>query len=75
MNMVLKVLAVLLGICMILPGLCTVLFGGYFGLFALSNGGRDAYGIGTIGLPMLIVGGLVTWLGVMILIWTFRRRD
>ena len=65
MNIVLKVFAVLLGICMILPGLCTLVFGGYFTL----GGGPG------VGLPLLAVGGLVTWFGVMILIWTFRRRD
>lgn len=75
MNTVLKVFAVLLALCMILPGLCTVLFGGYFSLSFMSTGGHDTYGLGSTGIAMLLIGALVTWFGIMILIWTFRRRD
>lgn len=74
MNMVLKVFAVLLSICMILPGLCSLFFGGGFALSELS-GSRDMYGFSSMALPLLLVGGFATWFGIMILIWTFRRRD
>jgi len=74
MNTVLRILAVLLGLCVLLPGLCTLFFGGAFSLEALSNG-RDMYGFTDLALPLLLVGALITWLGIMIFIWTFRRRD
>jgi hypothetical protein len=74
MNIVLKVFAVLLGLCILLPGLCTLYFGGGFALSALS-GSRDMYGFSGLAIPLLLIGGLVTWFGIMILIWTLRRRD
>jgi hypothetical protein len=73
-NIVLKVFAVLLALCMILPGLCTLFFGGSFALSALS-GSQEMYGFSNLAIPWLLIGGLVTWFGIMILIWTFRRRD
>jgi Ni/Fe-hydrogenase subunit HybB-like protein len=73
-NTFLKVLAALIGLCVLLPGLCTLLFGGGFALSALS-GSRDQYGFSGLAIPLLIVGALVTWFGIMIFIWTFRRRD
>jgi hypothetical protein len=51
-----------------------VLFGGYFAIGALSSGGQD-YGMGAMSIPWLLVGGMVTWVGVLVLIWAFRRRD
>ena len=74
MNTVLKVFAVLLGLCLLLPGLCTLFFGGSFALTALS-GSRDTYGFGNLAIPWLAVGGLLSWAGIMVFIWTFRRRD
>ena len=53
MNLFLRILAVLAGIVLILPGLCTLYFGG---IFTISGG--YAYGI-----PMVIAGGLLAFFG------------
>lgn len=73
MNIVLRILAVLLGLCILLPGLCTLFFGGSFALSL--SGSRDMYGFSNLAVPLLVIGGLLAWFGVMIFIWTFRRRD
>ncbi len=62
MNLILRIIVVLLGLLLLLPGLCTVLFGGWFALGSLSGGG-DLYGIGKLSIPWLIAGGLLTWGG------------
>jgi hypothetical protein len=72
--MLLKIFGALLGLLMLLPGLCTLLFGGGFAISAFS-GSRDTYGLSGLAIPLLVVGALLTWFGIMILIWTFRSRD
>jgi cation transporter-like permease len=69
-----RILAFILGLLMVLPGLCTLAFGGIFALNALGARGND-YGMGQASLIWLLVGGVVTWVGVLVLIWAFRRRD
>ena len=61
MNLFLRILAVLAGIVLILPGLCTLGFGGFFTISALPYGG------GTYGIPMIAVGGLFAWLGWLLI--------
>ena len=61
MNTLFRIIAVIFGIVLVLPGLCTLLFGGYFtfGSFG-AHGMSGAY---ALGVPMIIVGGAFMWLG------------
>jgi len=58
----LKILAVICGLLLLLPGLCTVYFGGMFAI-----GSFGPYGNWVLAVIWLIVGGLLCWAGVAIL--------
>lgn len=62
MSIFLKILAVICGLLLLLPGLCTLYFGGVFAF-----GGLGAYGNWVLAVIWLIVGGLLCWAGVAIL--------
>lgn len=68
MSTLLRVLAFFCGLLLLLPGLCTVLFGG---AFSVAPGG----GALIFGLPLLIVGGLLVWAGWAVLAAVFKSRD
>jgi len=60
-NVFFRIIAVIFGIVLVLPGLCTLLFGGYFAFGSLGpNGMSGAY---VFGIPMILVGGVFIWLG------------
>ena len=73
MNTFLKVIAVLAGLALVLPGLCTALFGGWF--FTSSLTYKDTYGFGQLGLAMLVGGIIAIALGIFIIRAVNRRRD
>jgi hypothetical protein len=60
-----RIIAVIFGVVLVLPGLCTLLFGGYFtfGSFG-DNGLSGAY---AFGVPMILVGGFFIWLGWLLI--------
>lgn len=62
MSIFLKILAVICGLLLLLPGLCTVFFGGVFALQ-----GFGPYGNWLLAVIWFIVGGLLCWAGVAIL--------
>ena len=53
MNTFIRIIVALCGIALLLPGLCTVYFGGAFALSGFS--GHDMYGMGVLSIPWLIV--------------------
>jgi hypothetical protein len=57
-----KIVAIILGILLILPGLCFLAFGVGF---AFSGGG----GMTEIGAVEIVVGGLITWGAVALLMF------
>ena len=62
MSIFLKILAVICGLLLLLPGLCTLYFGG---MFAIGSFGPD--GDWVFAAIWLIVGGLLCWGGLAIL--------
>jgi len=62
-----RVLAVIFGILLLLPGLCFLGFGGMF-----VTSGFSAGGMGGFGLVELLIGGLITW-GALLLIINFSK--
>lgn len=72
MNGCLQALAVLFGLVLILPGLCTVFFGGTFMLSTGSDGGGD-YGLGGLGIGMVVGGLAVAAVGIYVIWLVFRR--
>jgi hypothetical protein len=65
---VLNVLGTLFGLLFVLGGGCTVIYWG----FALLEGGYMSDP--TLTVPLIVVGGLVTWAGVAIIRAIWRRR-
>ena len=65
MKIFLPILAVISGVLLLLPGLCTLGFGAFFTLGALR------YPDQTLGLfiGMIIGGGLLAWLGWKLMTW------
>lgn len=66
MNTLLRIFAFMCGLLLLVPGLCTVLFGGAFTLNGASGGLA-------LGLLMLIIGGLLAWAGWAVLRAAVRR--
>lgn len=71
MNTFIRIIVALCGIALLLPGLCTVLFGGYFALSGFS--GQQMYGLGGLSIPWLIVGGLLVWGGWLVIAAALKR--
>lgn len=72
MNLALRIFAALCGVVLLLPGLCTVVFGGMFALGGFSGG--DIYGFASLSIPLLVIGGLLVWGGIAVLLAVFKRR-
>ena len=71
MNTFIRIIVALCGIALLLPGLCTVFFGGMFALNGLSA--HDMYGLGALSIPWLIVGGLLVWGGWLVIAAAAKR--
>ena len=60
-----RVLMVIFGVLLLLPGLC---FLGFGGMFAFNGVTYPQSGLGGIGFIELVIGGLVTWGAVLLII-------
>ena len=58
-----RILAVIFGVLLLLPGLCFLGFGVLF-----ASSGFHAGGMGGFGLIELVIGGLITWGAVLMII-------
>ena len=71
MNTFIRIIVALCGIALLLPGLCTLFFGGMFALDGFSA--HDMYGLGALSIPWLIVGGLLVWGGWLVIAAAAKR--
>jgi len=67
-----RVVAVIFGVLLLLPGLC---FLGFGGTFTLSGVQYPQSGLAIIGLVEVLIGGLITWGAVLMIINYSKPRQ
>jgi hypothetical protein len=67
MKILLRILAVIAGVVLILPGLCTLGFGVFFSINALQGGGAG------FEVPMIVGGGVLALGGLLLILSGFKR--